>query len=578
MSYLVLARKWRPQRFSEVIGQRHVVRTLENALKSGRIAHAYVFSGPRGVGKTSIARILAKSLNCEQGPLVDPCGTCRSCQDVQAGTHFDVIEIDGASNNSVNDIRELRTNVKYGPGEARWKVYIIDEVHMLSTSAFNALLKTLEEPPPQTVFIFATTELHKLPLTVLSRCQRFDFKRLTPLEIEESLGRVCASEGVAVEARTLRLIARRADGGMRDAQSMLDQVLSFSDGAVQHEEVVQALGLVGQERLDQLLNALVARDSAAALRLARDLAAAGADLGEFLLQLADSLRSLLLLRLEPESAAAELPEDVLEHLRVLAPAFAESDLIRMLTYLGGQIDAVRRGGHPRLRFELALLRLTRMEQSLELQDLLRGLAGLPAASLESLSPADGQKKKLTPASEARSTPARPATSPANAAPSPAPAAPLPEPVRSPAPPVHPPTSTAAPVRVELDLERVRQLWPQFQQEVEKRFPLLLEGFLQLLPVALSAGRLRLKGELRAGPIRDRLEQARPELEDLLRQLLGTAAGLTLSLEEGVLSESERFLKAQRTHLDAESRFAELRREAPLLEELFQRVEGRLLDG
>ncbi len=577
MSYLVLARKWRPQRFSEVIGQRHVVRTLENAIRGGRIAHAYVFSGPRGVGKTSIARILAKSLNCQEGPTAEPCGTCRSCQDVQGGSHFDVIEIDGASNNSVNDIRELRTNVKYGPGESRWKVYIIDEVHMLSTSAFNALLKTLEEPPPNTVFIFATTELHKLPLTVLSRCQRFDFKRLTPLEIEESLARVCQGEGVSIEARTLRLIARRADGGMRDAQSMLDQVLSFSENTVVHEEVVQALGLVGQEKLDELLEFLAQRDSAQALRLARDLSSAGTDLAEFLLQLADSLRHLLLVQLDPQSAS-DLPEDALARLQELAPSFTQEELIRMLGYLGGQIEAIRKGGHPRLRFELTLLRLVRMERSMDVQDVLRALAGLPVERLEipggTALPATEEKKTLI----APAVPEPPVPAP------PRPAQPVEprarravSPPAEPASSVPPPIGKASPESAPCTLEDARRLWPALQTRVAEELPLLIESFRQLLPVELEAGRLVLKGEVGQGLMAERLEKERGRLENLFAELLGSA-GPSFRFREGVLEDHERFLDTRRTHLDARSRFEELKRESPLVEDLFTRMDGKLLDS
>jgi DNA polymerase III subunit gamma/tau len=559
MSYLVLARKWRPQSFAEVIGQSHVVRVLESALRSGRIAHAYVFAGPRGVGKTSIARILAKSLNCEQGPTPEPCGVCRSCTEIQGGSNFDVIEIDGASNNSVNDIRELRGNVKYGPSEFRWKVYIIDEVHMLSTSAFNALLKTLEEPPPNTVFIFATTELHKLPLTVLSRCQRFDFQRLSPAEIERSLQRVCAAEGVEVEERTLRLLARRADGGMRDAQSLLDQVLSFSGGRVVHEEVVQGLGLVEQERVEQLLAAVVARDGAAAFRLARELSASGADLAEVLLQVAEALRNLLLLGVDEALAAEDLPAETLEGLRPWAAELGEGDLLRMLSFLGSQIDAIKRGGNTRLRFELTLLRLVRMERALEVEALVQALSGLPAAALGTV-PAE-EKKTLRGGADPVTRPRKP-TAPAGGDPAAEPPRLLPE--------AEPPAL----------LERIRSRWPAVREEVARRQPLLDEAFHALLPVAFQAGVLTLKGDLGSPLERQHIERLQPALEEAVAAGLGGdwPGGARLELVSGELTEEERFLPVKRTRIDARGRLEELAGEHPLVEDLFQRMDGRLLDG
>ena len=579
MSYLVLARKWRPQSFAEVIGQSHVVRTLESAVRSGRIAHAYVFAGPRGVGKTSIARILAKSLNCVEGPTPEPCGVCRSCTEIQGGSNFDVIEIDGASNNSVNDIRELRSNVKYGPSEFRWKVYIIDEVHMLSTSAFNALLKTLEEPPPNTVFIFATTELHKLPLTVLSRCQRFDFQRLSPLEIEESLKRVCQAEGVEIEPRTVRMIALRADGGMRDAQSLLDQALSFSEGRVIHEEVVQALGLVEQERVEQLLEAISTQDAGAAFRLARELSASGADLAEYLLQVAETLRNLLLLSVHEELGRQELPAEQVETLLPYAAVFGEADLLRMLTFLGGQLDAVKRGGHARLRFELALLRLVRLERALEVDDLARALAGLP---VESLGVVRTVEKKTQRSADPALRPAAPpaeGVAPPRAAPrrDSRPAPDRAETGSAPAPRAAPPAAAAPAERASLD--EVRERWTAVREDVARRLPLLDEVFQALLPVAFDGALLRLKGDL-AGPERQHVERCRPVVLEALSHSLGARwpAGASLEIVAGELADGERFLPVTRTHIDARGRFEDLKGDHPLVEDLFRRVDGRLLDG
>ncbi|HQB14150.1 MAG TPA: DNA polymerase III subunit gamma/tau, partial [Syntrophales bacterium] len=265
--YQVMARKWRPQGFEEVAGQDHVVRTLQNAVKLDRIAHAFIFSGPRGVGKTSIARILAKALNCERGPTPTPCQVCIHCREITDGIALDVHEIDGASNRGIDEVRELRENIKFLPASARFKVYIIDEVHMLTREAFNALLKTLEEPPPHIVFIFATTETHKIPATILSRCQCFDFRRISRKEIAVNLRKIATGEGIEISDRGVAWIAAAGDGSMRDAQSVFDQVVSYAGETVADEHIEELLGLTDRRFVVAVAAAVLARDGAQCLKL-----------------------------------------------------------------------------------------------------------------------------------------------------------------------------------------------------------------------------------------------------------------------------------------------------------------------
>ena len=308
MSYLVLARKHRPATFDQVVGQEHVTKTLAGALDSGRLAHAFCFTGPRGVGKTTVARILAKALNCENGPTATPCGQCVHCREIGEGRAVDVQEIDAASNSRVEDVRELREVIRYHPQSARYRVTILDEVHMLSKAAFNALLKTLEEPPEHAVFILATTDVHKVPLTILSRCQRFDFRRLPPKLLSEHLSKVLAAEGLSLPAESLALMAREADGSVRDALSLLDQVLAAGRDSMSHSEVVELLGLVDRELVSATAAAVLAGQAGEVLDLVSRVYAAGGEMQAFYAALQEHFRNLAAAKAGNMSAENNLGE------------------------------------------------------------------------------------------------------------------------------------------------------------------------------------------------------------------------------------------------------------------------------
>lgn len=361
MAYVALYRQWRPQDFDALVGQKAVKTTLKNALASGKIAHAYLFSGPRGTGKTSMARILAKALNCEQGPTAEPCGQCGNCQRIVQGTSLDVIEIDAASNTSVDNIRDLREQVAFTPAESRYKVYIIDEVHMLSTGAFNALLKTLEEPPAHAVFILATTDPQKVPATIQSRCQRFEFRRVTVDEIAEHLAMVAAGSGIEADADALRLIAIQAEGGMRDALSLLDQCGVMAK-RVTVATVREVLGIVGREALHELTGAIGRRQLPQALTTLNLLLEQGKDVKQVLTELIEYLRALVLYLAVPDYEEIYLT-DTKEALAELAPLFGRDRLLAAEERLHSAIQELRGSMRPRITAELCLLDLCRVEGS-----------------------------------------------------------------------------------------------------------------------------------------------------------------------------------------------------------------------
>jgi DNA polymerase-3 subunit gamma/tau len=364
LDYQVSARKYRPGAFDDVIGQPHVVQTLVNSITTKRIAQAYLFSGTRGVGKTTVARILAKALNCEQGPTGTPCGTCSNCLEIAQGTSVDVMEIDGASNTSVDDVREIRENVKFAAFRGKYRVYIIDEVHMLSNSAFNALLKTLEEPPPHVVFIFATTEIHKIPATILSRCQHYNFRRIARTEIVERLRHVVDQDQIVIEERSLMALARASEGSMRDGLSLLDQAVAFGGKTIVHTDLEALLGAVPQELVRAMVQAVTAQESAAALRVLAQLLDQGHDLRAYCAEVVEYLRNMLVVSVVPSpqewQGLIEASTEDLTQMAAEARSFSPELLQELFAIFTQAEDSLRLSAHPRFVLETAAVRATRL--------------------------------------------------------------------------------------------------------------------------------------------------------------------------------------------------------------------------
>lgn len=436
MSYIVLARKYRPQNFKQVYAQDHVTEILQSAISSQRIAHAYLFTGPRGVGKTSLARIMAKSLNCVQGPTPTPCNQCSNCLEITAGTSTDVIEIDGASNTGVDDIRELQRELLYAPSTSLYKIYIIDEVHMLSKNAFNALLKTLEEPPENVIFIFATTEPQKVLPTIISRCQRYDFKRIPIEAIVKQLKEICEQEKISIDSESLYLIARKADGGMRDALSLMDQSISYCLDNITIDKVRQIFGLIPNQIYYELLKLVDAKDAQGVVQQLHSIFEQGTDLQEFTSNMLEFLRVLILHKLGVK--VKDVNPEELPIFEELSQYYSQNKLMYMLSMLVGCRNDLRTSSNPYLIMEAMMIKLCKMD---EMDDIAEILAKLSTGSI------------VTPKAAAPEN--RPAYQP--------------KPGMEQAQAVHPalPKEEAAPAKLEFTEENLKMAWPRILQRVKK---------------------------------------------------------------------------------------------------------------
>ncbi|MCX6154736.1 MAG: DNA polymerase III subunit gamma/tau [Candidatus Kapabacteria bacterium] len=368
--FVVTARKWRPQRFSDVVGQQHISTTLKNAISSNRIHHAYLFCGPRGVGKTTTARILARAINCENPKEFEPCNNCETCIAVLEGKSLDIIEIDGASNNSVDDVRKLRENSKYPPSLGKYKMYIIDEVHMLSTSAFNALLKTLEEPPPHLLFVFATTESHKLPATIISRCQRFDFRRMEINEISSQLRMIAATENITIDEESLVTIAKKADGSMRDGQSIFDRIVAFCGMNIIYAEMAEALHLIDTEFFFRISDAIRSNNISEMFHIADEVIRKGYDLQECMQGLLEHFRNILTIKATSDIKMIDSSASTIERYKSEVDFYSKADLLRILNIISSTEQTLKYSAQPRIKFEMGLLQLASLDSLVEIGELL----------------------------------------------------------------------------------------------------------------------------------------------------------------------------------------------------------------
>ncbi|HEX4667540.1 MAG TPA: DNA polymerase III subunit gamma/tau [Chthoniobacterales bacterium] len=505
MSYQVFARKYRPQTFDDLVGQEHVTRTLRNAVEQNRLAHAYLFVGPRGIGKTSTARILAKALNCIHGPTTTPCGVCDNCKEIAAGNSLDVLEIDGASNNGVEQVRELRDNVRYAPAKSRYKIYIIDEVHMLTSQAFNALLKTLEEPPEHVKFIFATTEPQKVLATILSRCQRFDLHRIPANLIAQHLQFIAGKEKITLEPAAAHAIARGADGGLRDAESMLDQLVAFCGETIAESDVLNVFGFTSEQTVVDFTTKILRGETSAALGLLDEQAAAGKEMMKLMSDLIAHLRDLLVYKVKPEAIADETAPELQSSLGEEAVLLETDRLLELIEQFAAAEGRMKWAPNKKLHFEVAVIKAIQTLSQVTLDQVISNLAALRG---------DDGASAPSVAKPAARPPERKAASKPAAAPS--------TPVAAPSPPAS-------------HVPQIERVWPKVVQLAYVRRPLIKTWIDSARLLGAEGGTVLLGFPPDQKTVMESL--ARPAnrsfLEALLKEVSGSDWKVKLSLEEGL---------------------------------------------
>ncbi len=563
MSYVVFARKYRPQTFNDVVAQEHVTRTLRNAVVNNRIASGYLFCGPRGTGKTTVARILAKALNCANGPTENPCGVCSQCNEIAAGTSMDVLEIDAASNTGVDDIRTLRENIRYLPAGGKKRIYIIDEVHRLSGSAFDALLKTLEEPPSHVLFVFATTEPLKVPETILSRTQRFDFRRVSVEELAKHLRHIATEEKIEITDAALHLLARKADGSVRDSLSLMDQIVAFSGETIDEPQVVQALGLIDREFLFGFVDAIAAADRKQALRLTGKVIENGIDVGDFAEELLEHLRILMILQSDPEaSGALSLTSTEMQEYLKQAEFFQVGDILRLMNMIVDLNNGLKSGLDERLLVEVTAVKMASMESTVKLSDLLE--------KLNSGAPMPVVSAPVAPQSAASSKPPELFTPPSVKRAAPSPTKPTPV-AANPQPSVQPQQTWP---NKPMNLPQVQAGWEGFLTNFRQNYPMLASQLRMAELTAVKDNQITLMF-FSAGEASRQLAQ-KPENSQTITNALRDyyRANVTVRFEIDMTKEYPAGFADQSAGQKVDP--AKLVENSPRLKELLTKVDGEII--
>jgi len=546
--------------FEEVVGQQHVTKTLQNAISQKRIANAYLFSGPRGVGKTTVARLLAKALNCEQGPTVTPCNQCSACIEINESRSLDVFEIDGASNRGIDEVRNLREGLRYSPNPGKHRIYIIDEVHMLTNEAFNALLKTLEEPPPNVLFIFATTEAHKVPATILSRCQRFDYKRITNKSIIEQLSELCRQEKIEIDEESLRLIATKADGSMRDAESILDQIIAFAGMKIEASHVATLLGIIDQDLFFKVTGLIKDCNVQGGIGLTNLIFTEGYDFNEFLIGLAEHFRNFLVAKTTGQIHELDVSEVHAQRYLAECDAFEIEDLLRLIKVAADAENLIRRSTNARLHLEVAIVKMIKLDKSVQLSQLVDYLEGL-------------KKKPNSVVLSANSYPTEPTKKPAHIQETPSVFQSFKQSEASTKPAAIASGVTEAVKKPALSLAEIEDRWLSILEEIKRRKPAVGQFLSEGWPTSIEGNILDVTFGANNGFHISSIERNRDVLQNILFEILGVRLRIRcLRDEKGDLDN----IRKVPTRVDKRTAFETLVKENEIVKTIVDTFDGELI--